>query len=238
LIDPAEIQIVDFTEQTTIRLISTAYIDEPALSPLADDDDDLNILEDIETMTSPRHNTLVAVPPGVSPDELLTEIHGPGWTYVNAAFCYTRSTGNRFNSVKRGAWYATYGDNAAETSQAEVAYHLTNELDNVGIYENITAYRELLAGFTTKFHNLNDIGKQEFLQPDSKTAYPAGQALAESILRSGGNGLLYPSTRYSNGCCLAAFRPHIIQNIRHGNTWQFEWNGNRQPIIVKLQPNF
>lgn len=106
MIDPAKIAVVDFTENLTVRLISTGYIDEPALAPLADNQDDLDILEDIEMMTSVRHNALAAIPPGLAPNELLTEIHGYGWTYINAAFCYTRVTGNRFNAPDRGAWYA------------------------------------------------------------------------------------------------------------------------------------
>ena len=66
MIDLAAIPVVRFTEQTTIRLIATAYIDEPALSPLVDDDGDLDVVEDIEMMTSARHDTFGAVPPGVS----------------------------------------------------------------------------------------------------------------------------------------------------------------------------
>lgn len=234
MIDLAAIPMVDFTQKTTIRLISTAYIDEPALSPLADNDDDLSLLEEVEMMTSARQNSLAVVPIDVDPDELLSEAHGFGWTYVNAAFCYTRSTGNRFNAAERGAWYACYGENAAKTCQAEIAYHLTGELDNVGIYENITAYRELLAGFVTSFHDLTSFGDQDILNPDAQTAYPAGQALAKNILQDGGNGVLYPSARHSDGQCLAVFRPHLIQNIRHGETWRFTWQGQRAPSISRL----
>ena len=234
MIDLAAIPVVRFTEQTTIRLIATAYIDEPALSPLVDDDGDLDVVEDIEMMTSARHDAFGAVPPGVDPDELLTEVHGFGWTIINAAFCYTRKKGNRFNAADRGAWYACHGDNAAETSRAEVAFHLTRELDNVGIYDNVTAYRELLAGFVTEFHDLNGFGAQDFLDPDIRFAYPAGQTLAGNILQNGGNGVLYPSARHPGGQCLAAFRPGIVQNVRQGQTWVFEWNGQREPAISRL----
>jgi len=71
----------------------------------------------------------------------------------NAAFCYTRATGNRFNGPERGAWYASHGYLAVETAQAEVAWHLTRELEATGVFENVTAYRELLAGFTTRLHD-------------------------------------------------------------------------------------
>ena len=118
MIDPQAIPLRSFTEPDTIRLISTAYIDEPALRPLADDDDDLDLLERIEALTSARRGFDAPIPGGVVPDELLTEAYGYGWTYINAAFCYTRTTGNRFNGPHRGAWYATYGAHAAAAAQA------------------------------------------------------------------------------------------------------------------------
>lgn len=231
MIDLARIPVVNFNEGTTIRLIATAYTIEAALSPLADDDEDLRILEDVEMTTSARHDSLVAILPGVNPNELLTETQGFGWIQINAAFCYTRSTGNRFNGPERGAWYAAWGDKAAETSQAEVAYHLTRELDYVGVYQNLTVYRELLAGFATRFYDLDSFADQDFRHSDTQIAYPAGQTLARRILKTGGNGVLYPSVRYPGGQCLAAFRPHIIQNVRHGQTWKFEWSGKREPTI-------
>lgn len=234
MIDIADIPRADFTHDVTIRLISTAYIDEPALSPLADSERDLKILEDIEALTSGRRNNAIPLPIGVHPDELLTERHGYGWTYVNAAFCYTRSTGNRFNTQDRGAWYATFGHQAAETAQAEVAWHLTRELEATGVFENTTAYRELIAGFTTVFHDLSPYKATDLFDPDPAIGYPAGQSLASQLLAAGSNGVIYPSVRHPAGNCLAAFRPHTVQNIRQGATWAFRWSGKPAPVITKL----
>lgn len=231
----AEIPVADFADGATVRLVSTAYIVEPALSPLADDASALTLLERLEMMTSARHAAAVPLPLGVDAKELLNANSGYGWTYVNAAFCYTRTGGNRFNSAKRGAWYASYGDNGIDTSKAEVAYHLGRELANVGVYENTTCYGELLAGFSTRLHDLNGQESAQYLQPDTKSAYPAGQTLAEQILLAGGNGVLYPSSRTENGQCLAAFRPNLVQNIRRGEVWKFEWNGKPEPEISKME---
>ncbi|MEL6100871.1 MAG: RES family NAD+ phosphorylase, partial [Pseudomonadota bacterium] len=224
---------VDFTDPTTIRLISKAYIDEPAMAPLADDEHDLAILEDIEGLTSARRTVTLPVPGGLDPAELLTAAAGYGWTYINAAFCYTRATGNRFNGPERGAWYASYGDDAALTAQAEVSWHLTRELEATGVFENLTAYRELLAGFTTRLHDLTDRAGEEVLSPHPRIAYPIGQTLAQDVLGSGGNGLLYPSTRRDGGRCLVAFRPQLVQNVRQGDTWNFEWKGDASPEITR-----
>lgn len=233
MIDVSTIPVVEFVEANTTRLISTAYIDEPALTPLVDDDDELAFLEELEGLSSSRRGLPEFIPAGVHPDELVGEHHGYGWTYINAAFCYTRETGNRFNGPERGAWYATWGEDRVETAQSEVSWHLTQELHATGVYENTTSYRELNASFATQYHDLRTIEAEDIFASDPATGYAAGQLLASQLIAAGSNGILYPSVRKEGGTCLAAFRPHIIQNIRQGNTWTFEWAGDPNPNIVQ-----
>lgn len=233
---PRGLPSVLFTEATTVRMISTAHIDEPAMAPLAETEDQLRVLEDLEALTSRRQDKEMPLPSGVRRSELMTAAHGYGHTYINAAFCYTRPTGNRFNGPERGAWYASWGKGAVETAQAEVAWHLARELDNVGVYENVTDYRELLAGFTAQFVDLQGHGPVEqkpepYLGPDPATAYPAGQALARELRAAEVPGVLYPSLRQAGGRCLAAFRPNLVQNVRQGARWRFTWSGMRDPDI-------
>lgn len=235
MISASDVPIRDFFHPNTTRLISTAYIDEPALSPLADDDDDLAFLEALEGLSSSRFGLPEFIPIGVHPDELVNEHHGYGWTYVNAAFCYTRETGNRFNGPNRGAWYATWGENQVETAHAEVSWHLTRELEATGIFENITSYRELNASFATNFHDVCATEDTSIFDAAPETGYRAGQMLASNLLSVGSNGLIYPSVRKEGGRCLAAFRPNIIQNIRQGDAWAFEWSGDPVPAIAKME---
>lgn len=234
MIDTAAIPVADFTEPTTCRLISTAHIAEPALAPLADDAAELAYLHEIEGLTSGRRMAAMPLPAGVAPEELVSESHGYGWTYVNAAFCYTRATGNRFNGPERGAWYATFGADAVATAQAEVSWHLTRELEATGVFDNITAYRELLAGFTARFHDVRGFAGAPFLDADPAVGYPEGQKLAAALRAQGSNGVLYPSVRHRPaGQCLAAFRPGLVQNIRQGDMWVFTWAGTPEPEIAR-----
>ncbi len=135
---------IDFNEPATVRLISTAYIDEPAVKPLADDDDEIEILNRLEAMTSARLSPL-ALPVGVDPAELLNETFGYGWSLINAAFCHARPPGNRFNGEERGAWYCAFGPRALQTCQAEIVYHRTRALREAGSFHDIGRYRELIA---------------------------------------------------------------------------------------------
>nr|WP_210341658.1 RES family NAD+ phosphorylase [Rhizobium setariae] len=212
-------------------MIPTAYIKEPALTPLCDNDEARDFLEKLEGLTSSRLSP-PAMPDGVDPAELLSEASGYGYTYVNAAFCYVKPGGNRFNDERRGAWYAAIGNNTTMTARAEVVFHLTRELDNTGVYDNITAYREVLAGFMGPFHDVRTIEDAVYLGADTAIAYPAGQAMARQIFRAGGNGIVYPSVRAAGGTCLVAFRPHLVQNIRLGGSVTFRWAGSREPEIL------
>lgn len=214
----------DVTEARTVRLVATAYITEPALAPLADDADDLAILNALEGLTSARLGSL-ALPLGVEPDELLNASFGYGWTYINAAFCHARPPGNRFNDEDRGAWYAGIGARDGETAEAEVSYHLARALREAGAAREFVAYRQVLAGFSCRFHDLTAEPFHPSLDADPAVGYPAGQALARSIRAAGGNGLLYPSVRLRGGTCLVAFRPCVIQNVRLGEEILLDWDG-------------
>ncbi len=226
-----QIPEADFHDPLTVRLIPAACIDEPALAPLVDDADELDILHRLEAQTSARLAP-AALPDGVDPAELLNAAHGYGWTYVNAAFCHARPGGSRFNGGDRGAWYAAFGPAARDTCRAEVIFHRTRILAEAGCFEDVGCYRELIAGFTCRFHDLRPFPGLAALDTDTGLAYPKGQALAEAIRREGGNGLLYPSARHQGGTCLAALRPSVIQNIRQGDSVVFRWQGKAEPEIV------
>lgn len=231
---PHGLNATDIAERDTIRLISTAYIDEPAMAPLVDDDDDLEFLAEIERKTSLRQNEDLPLPFDVDRRELLTEASGYGWTYVNAAFCYTRPAGNRFNNQARGAWYAAWGEGASDTAIAEVSFHLTRELENVGVFENTTDYRELVASFIGPFVDLRGRHEDTWLDPDPAIGHPAGQLLARELRATGANGVVYPSLRRADGLCLAAFRTNLVQNVRQGATWRLLWDGDPTPSVTAV----
>ena len=231
---PRGLPLVEIVEPATIRLISTAYIEEPAMAPLADTDAALAFLEEIERKTSLRQNEDMPLPSDVRQDELLTSAYGYGWTYVNAAFCYTRPQGSRFNDGNRGAWYAAFGDAPKETAVAEVGHHLTRELDNVGRYENVTRYRELIAGFLGPFVDLRDQDGADYLDPVEESGHAAGQKLARELRGADLGGVVYPSSRRAGGSCLATFRTTLVQNIRQGATWELTWAGSPEFAVAEV----
>ncbi|MEZ5801948.1 MAG: RES family NAD+ phosphorylase [Rhizobiaceae bacterium] len=218
----------DIARRDTIRLISTGRLKEPVLSPLARNHGELEDLAALEGATSGRLQAQEGGLPDLDPRELV--FGRPGYTFINAAFAYTRPGGNRFNDDARGAWYCAFD---AETALGEVAFHLTRELAAVDRFENVTDYAELVADFFGSFHDLR--GTEFSKDPDTAVAYPAGQALAGHLRKQeAAIGLVYPSVRHAGGTCLAAFYPDLVQNLRQGGIWRLEWRGSPIPVITSL----
>jgi hypothetical protein len=223
---------VDLAQRDTIRLISTGRLKDPVLLPLAGTPRTLDELAELEGVTSLRLRGQETGLTDLDPRELV--FGRPGYTFINAAFLYTRPGGNRFNGEERGAWYCAF---TAETSLAEVSYHLTRELEAVGRFDNTTDYAELIADFIGPFHDLRwaNPAIEPSLHADPTIAYPAGQALARLLRReTASNGMVYRSIRHDGGICLAAFRPDLVQNLRQGGIWRLVWEGGPVPVITAI----
>ena len=221
--------ISGLAEKATVRLISTAYFKPPVLRGLAEDDGAMAALEALEGLTNRRLKGQRQGLPDLDPRELAfrarkSALSAWGHTYVNAAFLYTRPTGNRFNDGRRGAWYCAFDD---LTAIEEVAYHRSRELGFAGCFEDAAVYQALLADFIGDFPDLRQISPPpDCLDPDPAIGYPAGQALARSLREDGHGGVIYPSARHAGGTCFAAFEPQIVQNVRPGAKWRLVWSGS------------
>lgn len=214
--------VTTIAEPATVRLVSTAYFKPPVLAPLVDDEAELALLAELEGMTSRRLRAERSGLRDLDARELLFGIWG--YSFVNAAFAYTRKGGNRFNDGDRGAWYAAFDD---LTALEEVAWHRTRELENIDSFHDEGVYQALLAGFIGDFPDLRKADRAlPCLDPDPAVGYPAGQSLARELRSDGVPALVYPSVRKPGGTCLVAFQPHLVQNVRPGARWKLTWSGH------------
>jgi hypothetical protein len=149
---------------------------------------------------------------------------------VMAAFCHPRPTGGRFNGPERGAWYA---GKDLETAHAEVVYHRTVELAEVGVFETRVQMRLYLASFDAQFHDVRGPAP-EFVPLHDRLNYAASQALARELLASGSNGVVYQSVRRNGSECLACFRPRLVRNVRPDAHFEYRWEGTRTPVVRRL----
>jgi RES domain-containing protein len=213
----------------THRLIPSKFSDGGAsvLVRIADNDAHLKDIFDLDNATNDRllaENNLL---PGIGIHELVFGV--PCYRIVNAAFCHAHPLGSRFNGPDRGAWYAAF---EVVTAQAEVAFHKSVELAEVGWFEEEITYDDYLADFSADFHDLRaDARLKSCLAPAN---YVASQDLAQRLLDSGSLGVVYPSVRRSGGTCVACFRPALVMNVRKGRTYRCVWTGNAEPKISAL----
>ena len=219
------------SRRDTVRLISTGRLKDPVLLPLAANQ---GALEDLVLLESVTNGRLIAQDSGLPEIDSRELVFGrAGYTFINAAFTYTRPGGNRFNDERRGAWYCGFD---AATAIDEVSYHLTRELEAIDRFENITDYAELVADFFGLFHDLRkvDAKVEPALHQDPSIGYPAGQSLARRLrIDHTSNGIVYPSIRHKRGTCLACFRPDLVQNLRQGGIWRLEWQGTPKPVVTR-----
>ena len=225
----------------THRLVLSQRLEggDSVLVAIANDDDHLRAIFDLDAATNDRllaeHDRL----PGIGVEELVFAV--PHAAVINAAFCHPHPLGSRFSGPDRGAWYAGF---ELATTQAEVAFHKSVELAEIGRFTDSVTYDDYLADFSASFHDLRDAplergpshgrgsGRRRFppaLEPDS---YDASQALAERLLEAGSLGVVYSSIRRAGGTCVACFRPALVANVRRAKAYRFTWDGESQPVIA------
>lgn len=219
-----------------VRLLPATYHKPPALRGLVDTDDELDVLAEIEGLTNARLLAERGRNPHLDPRELAwrrrnRDLRIYGDTHVNAAFTYTRTGANRFNSEDRGAWYCAW---EVMVSVAEVAWHRTRELRFTGSFHDNARYVELISDFIGEFDDLTDEPGHPALNPNPEVGYPEGQELAARLQREGSRGLIYPSVRAPDGNCLACFQPGAVQNVRPGASWDLVWKGTPDYSIVAV----
>jgi hypothetical protein len=214
-------------EFDTHRLVLSRHLPQAdsVLAAISDDDAHLQAIFELDTATNDRLLAAQQLLPGIGVEELVFAV--PHAAVINAAFCHPHPLGSRFNGPERGAWYAALD---IETSQAEVGFHKTVQLAEIGRFEDAVTYDDYTADFSAEFHDLRspppDI--RSTLDPDT---YVDSQALAERLLDAGSLGVVYPSVRHAGGTCIACFRPALVTNVSRRKTYRFTWNGTPDPVI-------
>jgi len=211
----------------TVRLVSTARLRPPVLTPLADGEAELAALAEIEGATSARLTAQSTGISGLRPNELVYDV--PHANFINASFAYAKPREpNRFNGPNRGAWYAAL---EVATCLAEVSFHMAAFLAAAGDFHATVDYAEMFASAAGDFLDLRDAPHHPCLGIDIATAYPLGNALADQARANALNGIVYPSVRHVGGTCLALLRPAAVQSVRQGDVYRLMWDGVREPTV-------
>jgi hypothetical protein len=212
----------------THRLVPSSHLpkQDSVLVAIADDDAHLTAIFELDAATNDRLLAHQRRLPDIGVEELVSAV--PHAAVVNAAFCHAHPLGSRFSGPGRGAWYAAF---ELETAMAEVGFHKSVQLAEIGRFHDTVTYDDYLADFSADFHDLRGRGFRKCLDPAS---YVESQTLAESLLEAGSLGVVYPSVRRTGGTCVAAFRPALVANVRRARTYRFTWNGTAEPEVKRI----
>src|SRR5581483_9767213 len=129
-----------------------------------------------------------------------------------------------------GAWYAALD---LQTAHAEVVFHRTEELAEIGYLNHRMRMRLFLADFDAVFHDIRARRPENDPYHDPAT-YTASQALGRALLENGSNGILYRSVGRKGGECVVCFRPRLISNLRACQHFEYLWEGSRTAMIREL----
>ncbi len=217
-----EVELLD-----TCRLVPSLFPITGILDTVATPED-LPLIFELEDWTNDRISGELGILHRIPPEEWV--VGRPMASVVMAAFCHPRPGGGRFNGPGRGAWYA---GTSLDTAHAEVVYHRTAELAEIGVFETRVQMRLYLADFDAPFHDVRaDLPENRPLHGAS--SYTASQALGRELLDSGSNGVLYRCVRRPGGECIACFRPALVANVRPDAHFEYRWEGTRTPGVRRL----
>lgn len=210
---------------------------ESVLTRIADDDEHLQQIFELDNATNARLEAEENLSPGITPRELV--FHVPHYRIINAAFTHANPLGARFSTPERGAWYAAFD---LATAKAEVIFHKSIEFAEVNWKEReVLQYDEYLADFTGSFHDLRpylhpgqtqaEPGKDRLAACLDPNSYVESQKLAGRLLQGESLGVIYPSVRRLGGTCIACFRPSVVANVRKGNRFRMTWTPNKASLV-------
>ncbi|HEV2487119.1 MAG TPA: RES family NAD+ phosphorylase [Terracidiphilus sp.] len=209
------------------RLIPSKHSTEgTVLAQLTDDEREVQELVELDGATNARLLGEEGLLPGIGVHEL---IYGVAYSQiVNASFTHAAPQGGRFNSNRRGAWYAGL---ERETSIAEVAFHKLEQLREIDWkFEEVSTCDDYLADFAAEFHDLRGAspGFRKYLKPSPiPECYRESQQLAAELLQCGSNGIVYPGVRRHGGTCIVCFRPVLVYHVRMAARLEFSLHVGR-----------
>ena len=108
----------------------------------------------------------------------------------------------------------------------EVAFHMGRFYAATNDPAHDETFRSYTGRLNKTMHDLTKGKWPELLDPDPKN-YATPQALARKLRTEGSNGLIYPSVRFADGKCLAAFWPDVVSIPVQAKHITLRWDGKK-----------
>lgn len=205
--------------RASIRIIPSRYPPVDLFERVAGAQD-FEALAEVESLTNPRLRNELGLVRLVPPEE---RVHGPGSSYVMAAFTHLNPEGGRFSDRTFGAYYAAR-DRA--TAVAESTYHRARFLSRTKEPPMELEMRVLEARLDARLHDVRGL-QAAFADAYDPLEYAPSQRLARRLRGLRSWGVAYDSVRKEGGHCVAVFRPRALSGCRQAEHLIYVWDGDR-----------
>jgi hypothetical protein len=206
--------------KSTYRLVPSRYPPINVFERIADPDD-WDLLYGLEALTNPRLRQEAGE---ISLVPKSRRVVGPGASVVMAPF--THSSTDRPTRFSRGAYGLHYAGHKFETSLREVAFHMGRFYARTADPPHDETFRTYRGAIDSMLHDLRKGDWAVFLDPNP-ASYGRPQELGRHLRESGSNGIVYPSVRHTNGECIGAFWPDVVEIPVQTKHVMLRWNGER-----------
>jgi hypothetical protein len=220
-----------------LRLINSRWPPIGLFDELADSEDELRLLFNLEMLTNARLNVpmgrLARIPEGGI-------VTGPTASQIMASFVHCHDDGGRFNDTRLGAWYGSF---AVNTAIEETVYHLTKRLSlSEGGFPQQMQMRQLV---TTVNKPLLDLTNSQNTHPQfyATDDYSGSQQFANQhrwpfatpLIKNAQAGVAYDSVRQSGGTNVCVFMPRALNRpVVQAGHYQYDWNAKGEIYVAKL----
>lgn len=211
----------------THRIVRSVYPPIDLFEDIADPKD-WDAINSAEAKSNPRLAESIGMLDLVP---LERRVGGDGASWAMAPFVHVSlDRPSRFSDGSFGIYYA--GDRF-EVALFETLYHHSRFMSQTAQEPGWTSeFRELVGSIDAEMHDIRgQAGFRNCLDADS---YAASQNLARHLHSAEVNGIVYPSVRYPDGACIAAFWPDVVGIPTQGRHLAYHWDGVRADQVKDL----
>lgn len=209
------------------RIVPARFPPVALFEGVASDSGDLDALNELEGLTSPRLREQAGDIHLLRPED---RRFGPGWSPIMAAMCYPSP--NRFTDGRFGTYYCA---DSERTAVAETRFHRERFLAESGEPPMAIEMRVYIAELRAPLVDLrvDNAEASPYLDPQD---YTASRRLGELARVGDHYGLVYPSVRDPDGgACAAVLRPPALAPSHQGKHFEYRWDGHRIRSVVELR---
>jgi hypothetical protein len=203
----------------THRIIRSRFPPIDLFEDIADPAD-WDAIASAETKTNPRVAESIGNLDLVPPER---RVAGGGASRVMAPFVHASTDRpSRFSDGSYGVYHA--GDRY-EVALFETIHHHARFMAATREQPGWTSdFQELVGAIDADLHDIRaDAAYRDCLDPED---YTAAQSLGRTLRRDGSDGIVYPSVRYAEGACFAAFWPDVVTIPVPGRHLSYYWSGD------------